>query len=107
MIRCFVVLSLLVSLSCASLPKDPASFGTLMARKGLWKEAKYRWEQALKENPQDWRLLNNLAVAEEVLGNPKKAKELYKKALSLKNHRKIKENLDALEKLLDTLAQRS
>ena len=56
-------------------------FGTTMAREGNWREAKFRWDQALKQNPDDPRLLNNLAVAEEALGSPERAGQLYKQAL--------------------------
>jgi hypothetical protein len=57
-------------------------FGTDMARGGNWREAKFRWEQALRQKPADPRLLNNLAVAEEALGVPVRAGELYKQALA-------------------------
>lgn len=57
-------------------------FGTGMARDGNWREARFRWEQALRQDPADPRLLNNLAVAEEALGAPDRANELYKRALA-------------------------
>ncbi len=57
-------------------------FGTEMARGGNWREAKFRWEQALRKDPGDARLLNNLAVAEEALGAPEHARELFKRALA-------------------------
>ena len=57
-------------------------FGTDMARGGNWREAKFRWEQALQQDPADARLLNNLAVAEEALGQPDHARELFNRALA-------------------------
>ncbi len=57
-------------------------FGTRMARSGNWREAKFRWEQALLQDPVDPRLLNNLAIAEEALGSPERAGEFYKRALA-------------------------
>jgi len=57
-------------------------FGTEMARGGNWREAKFRWEQALRQDPADPRLLNNLAIAEEALGAPDSARELFKRALA-------------------------
>lgn len=54
-----------------------------MARSGHWREAKFRWEQALKQSPADARLWNNLAVAEEALGAPEDARRHFEKALSL------------------------
>jgi hypothetical protein len=55
-------------------------FGTQMARSGNWREAKFRWEQALRKDASDPRLLNNLAIAEEALGSPDRARELFKQA---------------------------
>jgi len=57
-------------------------FGTGMARGGNWREAKFRWEQALRQDPADPRLLNNLAIAEEALGAPDRAGDFYKRALA-------------------------
>ena len=57
-------------------------FGTEMARGGNWREAKFRWEQALRQDPADARLLNNLAIAAEALGEPDHARELFKRALT-------------------------
>jgi hypothetical protein len=63
-------------------PEELLRFGTDMARGGNWREAKFRWEQALQKSPADPRLLNNLAVAEEALGVPVRAAELYKQAVA-------------------------
>ena len=57
-------------------------FGTEMARGGNWREAKFRWEQALRQDPADARLLNNLAIAAEALGDPAHARELFDRALA-------------------------
>jgi len=55
-------------------------FGTQMAKDGHWREAKFRWEQALRQNPRDARLLNNLAVAEEALGAADRARLRFAEA---------------------------
>jgi len=55
-------------------------FGTKMAREGNWREARYRWERALRLNAADARVLNNLAVASEVLGAVPEARDLYRQA---------------------------
>jgi len=57
-------------------------FGTEMARGGNWREAKFRWEQALRQDPGDARLLNNLAIAEEALGAHERARALYDQAIA-------------------------
>ena len=56
-------------------------FGVDMARKGLWSEALFRFQQADKAQPNDGRILNNMAVAYEAVGNFEKALEFYQKAL--------------------------
>lgn len=57
-------------------------FGTQMGRAGNWREAKFRWERALEADPSDARLMNNLAVACEALGEPDRAHELFEKAMA-------------------------
>ena len=56
-------------------------FGIEMARKGLWSEALFRFQQANKAQPNDGRILNNIAVAYEAIGNFEKALEFYQLAL--------------------------
>lgn len=58
-------------------------FGTEMAVKGSWREARYRWEAAYRQLPDDPRVLNNLAVSEEALGDSEAAKSHYRRALEL------------------------
>jgi len=62
--------------------KNPARFAAEMAERGNWREAKYRWEIALREQPDNPRVLNNLAVAAEVLGDVEQARHYYEAALS-------------------------
>jgi hypothetical protein len=62
---------------------DVLRFAADVAQKGDWREARYRWEQAAKIDPGNPRILNNLAVAEEILGNGDKARQLYDRAVSL------------------------
>lgn len=62
-------------------PKSLFKFGVEMARKGNWREAKYRWEKALALLPGDVKLLNNLGVASEALGDADAASARYAEAL--------------------------
>jgi len=62
--------------------KNPARFAAEMAERGNWREAKYRWEIALREQPDNPRVLNNLAVAAEVLGDVEQARHYYDAAVS-------------------------
>jgi hypothetical protein len=58
-------------------------FAAEVAQKGDWREARYRWEQAAKIEPDNPHVLNNLAVAHEVLGDGDEAKRLYDRAITL------------------------
>jgi tetratricopeptide (TPR) repeat protein len=58
-------------------------FAADMAREGNWREALYRWSQLLSVAPDNPRLLNNLAVAHEALGEAAEAAELYGRAATL------------------------
>jgi Flp pilus assembly protein TadD len=57
------------------------SFGVNMAKRGLWSEAQFRFEQARRLDPGNPRILNNLAVAAEALGDFDAAQRLYQEAL--------------------------
>ncbi len=101
-----LILSILFTLnSCTGSNKqvkDTTNFGIKSAKKGYWKEAKFRWEKLLKENPDDFVALNNLAVCYEVEGDFETAFELYSRALELQPKNKyIKLNLEKVEALLN------
>ncbi len=63
--------------------KQMLRFAADMARQGNWREASFRWEQLSTRLPDSPRILNNLAVANEVLGNHTEVKQLYAKALAI------------------------
>lgn len=65
---------------------DPAEllrFGAQMAREGNWREARFRWEHARTSAPANARIVNNLAVACEALGDPAAAQTFYERAVKL------------------------
>jgi Tfp pilus assembly protein PilF len=79
---------LLIALGCASYSRTERAnaqiaFGSEVARKGLWREAAFRFEQAIAREPANARAHNNLAVALEATGEFARALEEYKKALQL------------------------
>jgi len=53
-----------------------------MAKRGLWNEAIFRFSRVSKERPGDVRVLNNMAVAYEAIGQFDQALEHYKRALA-------------------------
>ncbi|MCH9648608.1 MAG: tetratricopeptide repeat protein [Deltaproteobacteria bacterium] len=63
--------------------KEQLEFGVNMARRQLWSEALFRFEQAAKLEPTNARVYNNLAVACEATGRFDEALEFYRQALRL------------------------
>ncbi len=59
-------------------------FGLKVAQKGLWQEARFRFERATQADPQNAAAQNNLAVALEQMGDFAGARKAYDKALELK-----------------------
>jgi type IV pilus assembly protein PilF len=85
--RAFLVLLLLspVSLRAADdSAQKQVDFGLKVAQKGLWQEARFRFERAVLLDPQNAAALNDLAIALEQMGDFDKAREYYEKALALK-----------------------
>lgn len=81
---------LLVAGGCASgggavpaIGNSQMEFGVQMAQQGLWSEALFRFQQAVRANPGDYRMINNLAVAYEATGQFDQALETYQRALEL------------------------
>jgi Flp pilus assembly protein TadD len=67
----------------SSQPSAQLAFGRQAARDGLWREAAFRFEQAVQREPSNARAHNNLAVALEATGEFARALDQYKKALEL------------------------
>jgi tetratricopeptide (TPR) repeat protein len=59
------------------------SFGVQMARQGLWSEALFRFREAEKLEPENPRVLSNIGVAYEAVGQYDSALGAYKKALQV------------------------
>jgi hypothetical protein len=62
---------------------DTMRFAADMAKRGNWREAKFRWDQVVREEPHNPKVLNNLAVALEALGEPGAARATYDRALGV------------------------
>ena len=63
--------------------KQEMRFGAEAAQRGLWREAAFRWEKVLKNDPDNARAHNNLAVAYEMrerFGRELTDLELFRKA---------------------------
>jgi len=69
------------------------AFGVEMAKRGLWSEALFRFKQANRVSPGNPRILNNMAVAYEALGNFEKALDFYQSAIkSDPSNKELKRN---------------
>lgn len=83
-----LLLLLLVTQGTLALAEESASreidFGLKVAQKGLWLEARFRFERAVQADPQNAPALNDLAVALEQMGDFAGARKAYEKALEIK-----------------------
>ena len=69
------------------------AFGVEMAKRGLWSEALFRFKQAGRLRTDDPRILNNMAVAYEALGNFERALDYYQQAIKAdRANRELKRN---------------
>jgi Flp pilus assembly protein TadD len=67
----------------AASSEDEIAFGIEVARKGLWNEARFRFERAVALDPGSAEAQNDLAVALEQQGEFAKARAAFEKALAL------------------------
>lgn len=81
-------------------------FGIELAEEGLWKEALFRWREALRHDPDNPKLLNNIAVALESQGDMEGARDTYARAEELAGKaRYIERNIKDFEELFTALEQ--
>jgi hypothetical protein len=78
--------------------REDLRFAAEMARRGNWREARFRWEQAARQQPDNPRLRNNLGVAAEALGDIEQARTQYQAALSRSRDENIEDNLRRFER---------
>lgn len=84
-------------------PEAQLEFGVQMARRGLWNEALFRFEQAQRSNPNNSRLLNNLAVAYEAVGRYDEALATYQKAVRMApGESQIRQNLSRFSQFYES-----
>ena len=83
-------------------------FGIDVARRGLWKEAIFRWERAIDIDPTYAEAWNNLAIAFEQQGLLDQAREAYETALDLApDNLAIEQNYDLFLEVSDRVSQSS
>ena len=83
-------------------------FGIEVARRGLWKEAIFRWERAIDFDPTYAAAWNNLAIGFEQQGMLDQAREAYESALDLApDNMAIEQNYDLFLEMNDRVSQSS
>ena len=82
--------------------KSEVAFGIDVAKKGLWKEALFRWQKATELDPSYAEAWNDLAVGYEQIGDFDKARTAYDKATSIEpKNQYILQNYDAFREIYD------
>lgn len=88
--------------------KSHVEFGIKVAQTGLWKEAIYRWEQAVKIDPAYAQAWNNLAIGYEQEGRFEDARAAYEKALELEpKNELIRQNYELFKEIDERTQRRS
>ncbi len=83
-------------------------FGLTVAQKGLWQEARFRFERAIALDPKNAAAFNDLAISLEQVGEFEKARECYEKALALKpGDMYIQQNFDLFREADDKRNRKS
>ena len=77
-------------------------FGIDVARRGLWREAIYRWQKATEVDPTYAEAFNNLAIAYEHEGQLDKARVAYEAAVKIApNNAEIRQNYELFKEIND------
>ena len=84
--------------------KAQVTFGIEVAQRGLWREAIYRWQQAVKIDPTYAAAFNDLAIGYEHAGELDKALQAYEKALELEpDNVQIRQNYELFREVNDRI----
>lgn len=82
--------------------KEHVDFGIAVAQRGLWREATFRWQQAVELDPTYAEAWNNLGIGYEQLGRFDDARKAYERALELDpTNTFIRNNYDLFREIYD------
>ena len=97
-----------VSADARSESKSQVEFGIKVAQNGLWKEATFWWEKAVKIDPTYAAAWNNLGIGYEQEGRFDEARKAYEKALALDpKNLMIRQNYDYFMEINDRTKRRN
>ncbi|MEN8222929.1 MAG: tetratricopeptide repeat protein [Acidobacteriota bacterium] len=98
-----LLLSVFLLAGCSANRVDTEyKFGNKLAKRGLWKEAHYRWTRALHSGKDTAAIHNNIAISLEYQNKLEEAKKEYEKALELSpGNEYIKRNLSRLKRRMN------
>lgn len=90
------------ALAQRSAAKEHVDFGIAVAQRGLWREATFRWQQAVELDPTYAEAWNNLGIGYEQLGRFDDARKAYERALELDPANTfIRNNYDLFREIYD------
>jgi Flp pilus assembly protein TadD len=104
LLACFLLLGLAAPASAdrRSEAKEHVDFGIIVAQRGLWREAAFRWQQAVELDPTYAAAWNNLGIGYEQLGRFDDARKAYEKALEIEPANTfIRNNYDLFREIYD------
>jgi len=88
--------------------RQQTDFGIKVAQNGLWKEATYWWEKAVKLDPTYAAAWNNLGIGYEQQGRFGDARQAYEKAIALDpKNALIRENYDQFKEINERSKRRT
>lgn len=106
-ISLFAVALLLVGLATPAhadrrTAREHVDFGIVVAQRGLWKEAVFRWQQAVELDPTYAQAWSNLGIGYEQLGRFDDARKAYERALEIDPANTfIRNNYDLFREIYD------
>ena len=102
----FLLASTPVLADARSDARAQVDFGIEVARRGLWREAIYRWQRAVDLDPTYASAWNNLGIGLEQEGRFDEALEAYERALDLDpGNLVIEQNYDLFLEVSDRVSQ--